>query len=485
MQNIIKNLDLYIDGYFERDLRPFNEIKSVDYFGPSISPLKNKKNIMYVSFTKERRSYVNRREVNWTDGNVQVKEFSHELGLVITERPIYRLSGRTPQFIVKDSWKFMLEFSELLRSLYKKEVIGVTGSVGKTSTRMMISHLLSDENVVENNGNHNVRFAIPLYMNNLVKEPDAIALEISLNALNDFDTGDMSQLVRPTIGIVTSVGEAHTGSFPNIEDVAHIKSKIFHGLVDDGCAIINKDIDKNAFEIVYRAAKRKTDNIYTYSINDKTADVFVLSIINDKYYDQVTIQFFEKIYTYRLGTASDGMILNSLAAILTIWSNGKEVSDYLEKFNDFHSLPKILEKTELVFEGNKFLLLDDTHNAAVPSMLNAIRYSNSISDKFKGKKIFVVGQVMDLGVLSRESHIKFMNELLSSNADFIFGYGDLFKELFEQINSDNIKWFDNLESISKAILNSITDDSFVMLKGSMSGSDFKNLSAKIKKDSYR
>ncbi len=99
----------------------------------------------------------------------------------------------------------LLQISEKIRSNFVQPIVAITGSAGKTSTRMMISHLFQNEKVLENRGNHNVRFAIPLYLSKLVSEPDMLNLEVSVNALNSYDTGSMSNLVQPEIAIVTSI----------------------------------------------------------------------------------------------------------------------------------------------------------------------------------------------------------------------------------------------------------------------------------------
>ncbi len=125
---------------------------------------------------------------------------------------------------------------------------------------MMISHLFQNEKVLENRGNHNVRFAIPLYLSKLVSEPDMLNLEVSVNALNSYDTGSMSNLVQPEIAIVTSIGEAHLSSLKDTIGVARHKAKIFEGLKQDGTAIINTDIGEEELAILMTAAKKKKNS---------------------------------------------------------------------------------------------------------------------------------------------------------------------------------------------------------------------------------
>lgn len=239
--NTIKQLLSDIEGsYFKEYASLDQEINQLEYFSGHLKRTKDYSKTLFVCITNERRQYINQmRPVKWADGNEQIKGKENQFALIVTEHPIEDPRVTTPQFIVQDSWRFLLEFANQMRQSFKKPVIAITGSAGKTSTRMMITHAFKEEKVLENRGNHNVRFAIPLYLSQLVGDFDLLNLEVSLNALNTYDTGSMSSLIQPDIAIVTSIGEAHLSSLKTTKNVAYYKSKIFDGLKQNGTAIIN------------------------------------------------------------------------------------------------------------------------------------------------------------------------------------------------------------------------------------------------------
>ena len=223
IQELLADIDgAYLQKYDHLD----QIIDNFEYFSGYLNKRTNYNTTAFVCLTPERRSYINRKTVAWRDGNEQIKGRENEFGLIITEIPIDDPAVRTPQFIVKNSWEFLLQISEKIRSNFVQPIVAITGSAGKTSTRMMISHLFQNEKVLENRGNHNVRFAIPLYLSKLVSEPDMLNLEVSVNALNSYDTGSMSNLVQPEIAIVTSIGEAPLSSLKDTIGVARHKAKI-------------------------------------------------------------------------------------------------------------------------------------------------------------------------------------------------------------------------------------------------------------------
>ncbi|WP_088810573.1 MULTISPECIES: Mur ligase family protein [Listeria] len=484
IQEIVKHLDDYLPGQFLNDeLRP-NHLTQVEYQNVKLSTDPNLlAETMFIAISNERRDYVNRKPVNWTDGNAQIQGMEQSLGLIVTETPIESARHTTPQFIVENSWTFMLEFAKLLRADFQKPVIAITGSVGKTTTRMLLTHVFSDQNVLENRGNHNTRFAIPLYMAQLIQNPDILNLEVSLNALNGFDTGSMSKLIKPNIVIITSIGEAHLSSMKDTKTIALYKAKVLEGANEDTVVILNADIGKEEREILLNKAKKYTNRVLTYSARNNAADVRLISVKHEKFYDELEIAFFEEKLTYCLPTGSTGLIENSLAALLAYWQIAGETNGAIAKMETFKPLPKTMEMIPLALPNGGFAyMVDDSHNAAVPSMLNAIDYFKSHKQFYRGKSVLIVGQIADLGEKGPEVHVKIMKDVLGSDADYIFGYGSLFEGLFKQNQNERIRWFSNLVDLRSLLRDILTEDSLLVLKGSVTGSDFHKLGGLLKRE---
>ncbi|MBO0460783.1 UDP-N-acetylmuramoyl-tripeptide--D-alanyl-D-alanine ligase [Enterococcus sp. DIV1298c] len=486
--NTIKQLLSEIEGsYFEEYTELDQEVNQLEYFSGHLKRMKDYSKTMFVCITNERRQYINQmRPVKWADGNDQIKGKENQFALIVTEHPIEDPSVTTPQFIVKDSWRFLLEFANKMRQNFKKPVIAITGSAGKTSTRMMITHAFKEEKVLENRGNHNVRFAIPLYLGQLVGDFDLLNLEVSLNALNTYDTGSMSDLIQPDIAIVTSIGEAHLSSLKTTKNVAYYKSKIFDGLKENGTAIINTDMGAEELAILVQAAEKKTTDILTYSLYDTSRVVHVSSIEQKKEYCEVGVHFFDQKIKIRLSVPSSGMISNALATLIAIWKIKGDVSAYLSAFETFRPLPKVLEKS---FYSNEptFTFIDDTHNASLPSMKNAIEYFKVVRPFYEGKSILVLGQIADLGNTSASIHQQVMEELTDVPADHVFGYGEHFRELFNEQSKhkQNYQWFETLPELTQSIQQQLTNDSLVLAKGSVTGSDFHEIDKYIRRFSFK
>lgn len=438
--------------------------------------------IGFVAFTTKRMRESLGIKREWPDGNEVVKRDPQKFEVLVTENPIDSLKETIPQFIVPNTWEFMYQVGDYLRMNTDIPVIAITGSVGKSSTRMMIEHLLGESfSVLSNVGNHNTRFAMPLYMTRMVQSPDILNLEVSLNALNYKDKGPQTLFIKPTISVLTSIGYAHMSGMADLNTLAEFKANVFKGLSKNGVAIINQDIQTEQFEIAVEEAQKSTTNIFTYSMKDVSANLFLISMKELKDFTEVTISLNNELHTYYLSLSSAGMVENSLAAIAVLTNLGLDIDFYLSRFSTFYSLPKIMERKKGYIDGKRVEIFDDTHNAAIPSMINALRSFTNKVPYYSGKKILVLGQVADLGKHSDELHKKLLPYINNSGADVLLGYGEGMKKVVLNASIPG-QWFDNLESYLAAIKRNITGNSLLLLKGSISGSDYKRISYLLGKE---
>ena len=368
-------------------------VKNIEYTAVGLKQT-NWEHTGFVAFTEERLEKVLGSKRTWVNGNQTAVENTEKIEVLVTETPIKELEQTLPQFIVPNVWEFMYQAGEYLRKNTDIPVVAITGSVGKSTTRMMLDHLLNGSfDVLSNVGNHNTRFAIPLYMNKLVQSPDIMDLEVSLNALNSRDKGPQTSFIKPTISMLTSIGAAHMKGVADLNTIARVKANIFSGMAENGIAIINQDIPAEQLVVVMEVAQANTNNILTYSMTDMSADLHLVSMKELKDFTEVTISYRNELFTYYLGLASAGVVEISLGILLVLLSLGLDINQFLDRFMSFRSLPKVMEAKKGTIDGKRVTIIDDSHNAAIPSMINGIlSFTNKVS-YFSGKKILVLGQV--------------------------------------------------------------------------------------------
>ncbi|MBD8007637.1 Mur ligase family protein [Bacillus norwichensis] len=469
-----EELNEILDGYYFTDISLARTI--IDF---EIDPthLSNKEGNCFISISNKRWNEVHRRNTDWKDGNDKILLFYQNCDLIITEEPIQQLKNDVPQLIVKDSYKVMKLLAQAARQKMQNPVIGITGSVGKSSTRLMFEHLLKDtHSIVATRGNHNTQTGVPLYGAKLCQNPDIGILEISLNALNN--RGNQSLTISPNVCIVTSIGEAHLSTLHSLETVAQFKARIFDGLEANGLAIINKDIQPEAFQILLKRAAKRTGRIKTYSLKSDASDLYLKKVVHSKYKSTIVFHYKNKDYQFDMQMPSEGTIMNSLGTFLCLAEMGFEVENLLSKMFHFQSLNKVMELKQLTTIDNRNIdIIDDSHNAAIPSMMNAIETFKAKQSFYRGNKILILGQVADLGGQSSRLHEGLIPHVLSSGADFVFGHGHYMRKVIQKLPAHMVGgWFDNALHLSKHVPFYCTDDSLIVLKGSVSGSDFRKIS---------
>lgn len=462
-----------LDGYYLDDFSNDCFINNFEFDPSHLRNITNQ-NSAFISISNERWNKVHRKSTQWIDGNIKIMSCYQSCKLIITEKPILELQLKVPQLIVDNSYETIKKLARAARLKMKNPVIGITGSVGKSTTRLMLEYILQENHkIVSTRGNHNTQAGVQLYGAKLCKNPDIGILEISLNALNN--RGNQSLVIEPDVCIVTSIGEAHLSTIHSIENIAKFKARIFHGLKPNGIAIINHDIDHFEFNILTEAAKLKTTLIKTYSLTNNDADLYLKDTFLSKYKTQAVFHYKENDYHFEIKLPSTGTIENALAVFLCLVELGYDLNTLLPKIYNFSSLDRIMELKQLTTsDGRAIDLIDDSHNAAVPSMINAIQTFKAKQFFYKGTKILALGQISDLGEKSEELHDTLLPEILSSGADYIFGHGHYMRRIIEKLPAKIVGgWFDNAKDFSKRIPFYCSNDSLIMLKGSVSGSDFR------------
>ncbi|HCY9455461.1 TPA: glutamate ligase [Staphylococcus aureus] len=450
------------------------ESNEINDFETTYKFVKSKKTA-YFSPNKETWSRELGRNKNALDGNDLVDRQNKEIGLIITESYISNLKFTVPQIIVKDSVQAFKKLAIYIRNQYKNPVVAITGSMGKSSTRMLITSLLSDFDVLENRGNNNVRAAIYNNMLKLIKNPDFAVIETSLNAINYLE--NTAVYLKPDIAIITGIGEAHFSTFKSVKDIAKIKTRVFEGLADNGVAIVNNDT--LYADYLVDKARENTNNVLTYSIKkDSNADLTVDNIKYNKGNIGLLINDQNKeTDIYQLNTISEGMVSNTLASMLTLKSLKLPIKkDLLKNFKPFS---KILALKEIQTKSHKLTLLDDTHNASLPAMINAIRAFNSQTRFYTGNKIIAIGKISDLGHKSSETHLQLVDELESCNADYILCKDIELRQVVNKVRNKNIIWYPNKELLINDLKYLCNENSLTLLKSSVTGTDFPEIAKSL------
>ncbi|WP_083590975.1 Mur ligase family protein, partial [Enterococcus pallens] len=422
-------------------------------------------NVAYIAFSAESFRAMIPKSKRDFHGNELISKYKIEenISVIITDKPIPQLRDKIPQFIVPNSFTFAYEYACYQIENYDGKFCAITGSAGKSSTRLMLNHLLSDSGKSFGNfGNANLHystFSLTLEVNN---QYDHILLEAAVGSMNRWGYGNNAYLWKADVVIVTSFGSAHALS--TIEGNLRVKKHLFHGVKENGYVVINKDMEERYLEKFIKKAESLSLNILFSSLTDTKADCYLLEKCVLKEKTKIRVNFRGKELSFCLTTDSDGQIQNAMSSLLAIDVMGYQIEEHLHLLESYQSFERILRPLQLTLNANQVTVVDDTHNSSVESMINGIEYFSEKKKFYQGKRVLVLGEIADLGKDTIMHHKRLIPHINEAKPDHIIMYGKPFKELVLDVK--NVTLCDTKEEAAQKVIEESTEDSFIYVKGS-------------------
>ena len=358
--------------------------------------------------------------------------------------------------LVENSVKTIQELAKYKRSLYSIPVIGITGSVGKTSTKDIIASVMSKKyNTLKTLGNYNNQIGMPLTVLGL-KDHNAMVVEMGMNQKGEIS--NLAQIAKPTVAVITNVGTAHIGNLGSRENILKAKLEILDGLQENGTLVINNDNDM--LHKWYEENKHEKYNVITFGMENKS-DIMPYDIILSENGSTYKIDIDGKTYQVGVTVGGNHFVLNSLCAIAIGRLFDIEMQDILDGIANFE-----LTKRRMQVEKSKdgITIINDCYNANYDSMKAAIEYLGNINSN---RKIVVLGDMLELGEFSKQLHKKVGEEVAKNKIDVLITVGELAKDIAKVAkekgmkkdaiiicdnNAEAIKWIKENTKKSDAIL---------------------------------
>ena len=304
----------------------------------------------------------------------------------------------------------------------------------------------------------NNHLGVPISLSNLSSFDKYGVFEVGMSKAGEIK--NLSKLIRPHLGIITNVGEAHLENFKNVKGIAKAKSEIIESIKRGGKIILNRD-DK-FFNFLYQKAKsfnleiitfgkHRESNILLKKINEKNGNSKIFVNIDN----QSLIYEFRDINIYN--------ILASLAVMHALKINIKKIKSLIKNLQPTAGRGK---KYNILRYKKKFRFIDESYNANPLSVKNAILRFNSLK-KEKFKKYLVLGDMLELGQKSRKYHEEISKVINNSDIDKVFVKGKQTIFTYKNLNKNkrgNI--LQNTEDIDLNLRSIISNNDYLMIKGS-------------------
>jgi len=337
-----------------------------------------------------------------------------------TELPEYE----GPYILVESTLKALRDIAEYYISVLDIKVVGITGSVGKTSTKEMIAAVLSQKyNVHKTAGNFNNEIGLPLTVFGIRDEHEVAILEMGIS-----DFGEMKRLAkidRPDIMVITNIGLCHLENLKTRDGIMKAKTECFEYMKEGSLAVLNGDDDKLVtigthpeIRKIYYSAARENVPIYATDIDDKGMEGIDLKL--SVYGDMVDVH-----------EPMPGMhnVSNALAAAAVAHELGLSAEEIKQ---GIMSASTISGRSNFI-HVNGYTVIDDCYNANPISM----KASLDVLSKAQGRKIAVLGDMGELGTDERKLHESVGDYAATLDIDAIFTVGELSSEIAKAVKEKN------------------------------------------------
>ena len=360
---------------------------------------------------------------------------------------------------VNNEITFLNQFARLKRKNSDATIIAITGSAGKTSLKNLLKILLQQfGNTYASPKSFNNHLGVPISLSNLNSDHKFGVFEIGMSKAGEIN--NLTKMVRPNIGVITNIGEAHIENFNNIKGIANAKSEIIDNIEEHGTIILNRD-DK-FFKYLNKKAIKRNLNITTFGTTIK-ADVHLIKIKKFKNYKQISVNVKNMIIKLNVKNININNMLCSIAVLSELNQNLTKINHVFKNYELSDGRGKI---HKIKRYKKHFNLIDESYNANPLSVKNAINNFAAIKKK-EFKKYLLLGDMLELGKKSEILHKKLSRLINSSDIDKVFIKGE--KTLFTYKNLKKQKRgniFQCDQDIDHTLKNIISNNDYLMIKGS-------------------
>ncbi|GLQ53487.1 UDP-N-acetylmuramoyl-tripeptide--D-alanyl-D-alanine ligase [Devosia nitrariae] len=371
------------------------------------------------------------------------------------------LSG--PILVVPDALEGLEALARAARARSRAQIVAVTGSVGKTTTkealRLVFSAAGNTHASIKSFNNH---WGVPLTLARLPRDVDFGVFEIGMNHAGEITP--LVKLVRPHIAVITSIAPAHLDAFGSLEGIARAKAEIFSGLEPGGTALIGADHDQLGL-LRQEAERAGVGTVVTYGLApDSDWQVTDYQVLGDA--ASAEIRHGDEHYRLTIAAPGRHMVANAAGALATAVLSGIDPSVALGALAAFGAQAGRGQKSLLGEADVPLVLTDESYNANTASMRAALEVFAS-QEAPGGRKIVVLGDMLELGKDSAALHASLADAVGASGADRVYLVGEHMWALAEALEAGRVTLHaKSAEELAEPLLDSLAYGDAVMVKGS-------------------
>jgi UDP-N-acetylmuramoyl-tripeptide--D-alanyl-D-alanine ligase len=383
-----------------------------------------------------------------------------------------------PLLIVDDVLAALCDLARASRARLAAQVIAVTGSVGKTSTKEALRSVLGAQGETHASvASFNNHWGVPLTLARCPADVRFAIFEIGMNHAGEIEP--LVKMVRPHVAIITTVEPVHLEFFSSVEAIADAKAEIFEGVELNGAVVLNRD-NAHFARLQKRARKLGIAKIVSFGA-DENADARLLDVALHPACSAVHANILGHDLTYKLAMPGRHIAMNSLAVLAAASLVGADLALAGLALSQAQPAAGRGVRHVLTVPNGEATLIDESYNANPASMAAALNVLGQAGVGAQGRRIAVLGDMLELGPKSAGLH-RSLTEAINANAiDMIFCCGPLMRNLWDALSSGKRGGYaEGSAALESQVVAAIRAGDVIMVKGSL-GSRMKLIVTALEK----
>ena len=316
--------------------------------------------------------------------------------------------GDYPAIVVEDTRVALGDIARHERQRIGMKVVGVTGSVGKSTTKEMIACVLSSSyRVSKTPVNHNNDIGMPMAILAMPEDTEIAVLEMGMNHFREI--AYLTNIAKPDLGVIINIGTMHIEHLGTKEGILQAKMEILEGMKEDGKLLLNGDDP-----LLWNVHKRENMQPVYFGVQNANSELVASGITQKEGVLHFQVRCQDKEFSVELPLEGEHYVHDALAAVAVGLELGIEEAQIADRLASFETMAG----RQQIEKINGYTIIRDYYNAGPESMAAAL----AVLGEKPGRRIAVLGDMLELGVCAEAEHYK-IGRIAVEKADMVFAYG--------------------------------------------------------------
>ncbi|HEY6518170.1 MAG TPA: UDP-N-acetylmuramoylalanyl-D-glutamyl-2,6-diaminopimelate--D-alanyl-D-alanine ligase [Roseiarcus sp.] len=382
---------------------------------------------------------------------------------VVSRERAPELAALGPAFVVEDTLKAMERLGIAARARSNAKIVAVTGSVGKTTAKEMLRAMLTACGLTHASAaSYNNHWGVPLTLARMPADARFGVFEMGMNHAGEI--APLTRMARPHVALVTTIAPVHIEHLGSIEAIADAKAEIVLGLEPHGTAVLNRDAPQ--FDRLKKAAAARGARIRSFG-GGGDCDARLLEVEATDGGSRVRARVLAHELAFELGAPGVHMAQDALGALLAAEALGANLDACAAALRRFSPQKGRGERFSVPTPDGPATIIDESYNANPASMRAALALLAAAKPGPKGRRIAVIGDMLELGPKAAAMHAELAADLSANKVDLLFGAGPLTRALYDAAPASmRAAWTERSSELTDEVARTLRGGDIAMIKGS-------------------